>query len=115
MDAFERVFIEAAARVRLNGLRCQLTHEEVLIAIQYLEKLIDSRPKSPAVAKVVPIRKECPDALLPDGDICPRCGGPRAPSGVDGGSWVHFPRRSPSEILQDELEPLPNENLKYAV
>lgn len=34
----------------------------------------------------------CPDALLPDGPTCPRCGGPRGPSGVDGGSWVHFPR-----------------------
>lgn len=39
-----------------------------------------------------PTEPECPNALLPDGPICPRCGGPRAPSGVDGGSWVHFPR-----------------------
>jgi hypothetical protein len=32
----------------------------------------------------------CPDAQLPDGETCPRCGGNRAPSGVGGGSWVHF-------------------------
>lgn len=32
---------------------------------------------------------QCPDGLLPDGDVCPRCGGNRAPSGVNGGSWVH--------------------------
>jgi hypothetical protein len=36
-------------------------------------------------------RDTCPDAQLPDGPTCPRCGGPRAPSGVGGGSWVHFP------------------------
>jgi len=33
---------------------------------------------------------KCPDDLLPGGDWCPRCGGERAPSGVDGGSWVHY-------------------------
>ena len=32
----------------------------------------------------------CPNALLPDGPVCPRCGGRRGPSGVDGGSWVHY-------------------------
>jgi hypothetical protein len=31
----------------------------------------------------------CPDAELPDGPICPLCGGVRAPSGEGGGSWVH--------------------------
>lgn len=36
--------------------------------------------------------ERCPDALLPDGPVCPRCGGNRAPSGVDGGSWVHHER-----------------------
>jgi hypothetical protein len=41
------------------------------------------------------IGEPCEDALTPDGDSCPRCGGPRAPSGVDGGSWVHFPQRRP--------------------
>ena len=34
----------------------------------------------------------CPDGLTPDGEVCPRCVGPRAPSGIDGGTWVHFPR-----------------------
>ena len=78
-DRFEQVFIEASARTRFNELRRQLTHEEILIATEYLEKLIASRPKGPAVAaKVVPIK-------------------------------------SPSEQLQDELEPLPNSSLKYAV
>lgn len=33
--------------------------------------------------------RHCPDGLLPDGETCPRCGGNRAPSGVDGGTWVH--------------------------
>lgn len=33
---------------------------------------------------------DCPNALLPDGPICPRCGNRRGPSGVDGGSWVHY-------------------------
>lgn len=33
----------------------------------------------------------CPDGLLPDGEICPRCGGRRGPSGVEGGTWVHYP------------------------
>ena len=33
----------------------------------------------------------CPDALLPDGPVCPRCGKPRGASGVGGGSWVHMP------------------------
>lgn len=33
----------------------------------------------------------CPDGLLPDGEECPRCGGKRAPSGIDGGTWVHLP------------------------
>lgn len=37
-----------------------------------------------------PEAQKCPDALLPDGDKCPRCGGRRGPSGVDGGSWVHY-------------------------
>lgn len=33
---------------------------------------------------------KCPDGLLPDGPTCPRCGGKRGPSGVDGGTWVHY-------------------------
>lgn len=49
---------------------------------------------------------ECPNNLLPEGEICPRCGGPRAPSGVDGGSWVHFPRKDirPSNIVEQDAE-----------
>jgi hypothetical protein len=42
----------------------------------------------------------CPDAQLPDGDVCPRCGGPRAPSGIDGGSWVHVSTR-PDRVVMD--------------
>lgn len=34
--------------------------------------------------------ERCPDGLLPDGPVCPRCGRNRAPSGIDGGTWVHF-------------------------
>jgi len=43
------------------------------------------RTKHPFVPSIV-----CPDDLLPDGAICPRCGGLREPSGVNGGSWVHY-------------------------
>lgn len=32
---------------------------------------------------------DCADGQLPDGPVCPACGKERAPSGVDGGSWVH--------------------------
>lgn len=39
----------------------------------------------------------CPDGLLPDGEICPRCGGKRGPSGIDGGSWVHIRAARSSE------------------
>lgn len=37
-----------------------------------------------------PPETKCPDGLLPDGENCPRCGERRGPSGVDGGSWVHY-------------------------
>jgi len=37
-----------------------------------------------------PVAEKCEDALLPDGPKCPRCGGRRGPSGIGGGSWVHF-------------------------
>lgn len=39
---------------------------------------------------------QCPDGLLPDGEQCPRCGGKRAPSGVGGGTWVHFEAARPA-------------------
>lgn len=45
--------------------------------------------------------QKCPDGLTPDGPACPRCGGPRGPSGVDGGSWVHIqPRPEDTERCQ---------------
>lgn len=34
---------------------------------------------------------KCLDNQQPDGPVCPKCGGSRAPSGADGGSWVHLP------------------------
>lgn len=46
----------------------------------------------PCECKAQKASAECPDDLTPGGPTCPRCGGPRAPSGVGGGSWVHFPR-----------------------
>ena len=36
--------------------------------------------------------EQCPNGLLPDGPICPKCGEKRGPSGVDGGSWIHVKR-----------------------
>jgi len=39
---------------------------------------------------------DCQDGLLPDGDRCPNCGGFRAPSGIDGGTWVHAPHLDPN-------------------
>lgn len=53
--------------------------------------------------------EECPDNLLPDGETCPRCGGPRAPSGIDGGSWVHFPRRPKMQPPDAAPAPAPSE------
>lgn len=50
--------------------------------------------------------KPCPDGLLPDGERCPRCGGPRAASGVDGGSWVHCTRIA-TPPPPDANEPFP--------
>jgi hypothetical protein len=44
---------------------------------------------------------KCPDGELPDGPVCPKCGEPRLPSGVDGGTWVHFPIKNISNILKD--------------
>lgn len=41
-------------------------------------------------AHYAPAQPACPDALLPDGPVCPRCGKRRGPSGIDGGSWVHY-------------------------
>jgi len=32
----------------------------------------------------------CKDGQIPDGPICPVCGGKRGPSGIGGGTWVHI-------------------------
>ena len=70
---------EMQAVGNLGYLVAQLTLPEIRIVTEYVERLIASRPKSPAVAaKVIPIK-------------------------------------SPSEQLQEELEPLPNSSLRYAV
>lgn len=45
------------------------------------------------------MKPDCPDNLLPDGPICPRCGAKRAPSGCDGGSWVHVDE-APDRVVQ---------------
>jgi len=45
----------------------------------------------PKIRIMAVIREDkCPDNLLPGGPVCPRCGKRRGPSGVDGGSWVHY-------------------------
>lgn len=38
-------------------------------------------------------QQKCKDGQLPDGPVCPSCGGERAPSGIDGGSWVHYTKK----------------------
>ena len=43
----------------------------------------------------------CPDALTPDGPVCPRCGMERGPSGVDGGSWVHTGKPGPRNVDEE--------------
>lgn len=37
---------------------------------------------------------KCQDGQLPDGPECPCCGKERAPSGIDGGSWVHVEKNA---------------------
>lgn len=39
---------------------------------------------------ITAVKNICPDGLLPDGPICPRCDKRRGPSGVDRGTWVHY-------------------------
>lgn len=39
---------------------------------------------------ITAIKDICPDGLSPDGAVCPRCGKRRGPSGIDGGTWVHY-------------------------
>ena len=59
----------------------------------------NSKNEWPLVARLVlenrrteleELREPCPDALTPDGPVCPRCGKRRGTSGVGGGSWVHY-------------------------
>jgi len=51
---------------------------------------------------------KCPEGLLPDGEICPRCGRSRAPSGIDGGTWVHFPSTLMKNSVSDQSHPSVN-------
>ena len=44
---------------------------------------------------------KCEDGLISDGDICPRCGGPRAPSGVGGGTWVHVSTKPDRVVITE--------------
>lgn len=80
--------------------RIEAALEPLQSVVSKLESQIARNPNLPGAYKVIlrdgftAIRalmggRECPNALLPDGPVCPRCGGKRAPSGVDGGSWVH--------------------------
>jgi len=49
---------------------------------------VTAKPRAAAIRALG--ADKCPDGLTPDGPVCPRCGGRRGPSGVDGGSWVHY-------------------------
>lgn len=66
------------------------------------------RPRRSAASEPAPAQESreggegCPEGLLPDGERCPRCGGPRAPSGIGGGTWVHFPRPAPAAAPASE-------------
>lgn len=64
-----------------------------------------------SVALPAQVQSPCPNGLLPDGEICPRCGGPRAPSGVDGGSWVHFSSTPTQPKRDSEVEALVRDSL----
>ena len=41
----------------------------------------------------------CPNKH-PEGPVCPTCGGSCAPSGVDRGSWVHFPVTASGRVIE---------------
>lgn len=73
----------------------------------YLPRLCEimRRRFTPAEPVQAPASEACPDGLLPDGPKCPRCGGNRAPSGVGGGTWVHFDpgqQKQPAPASDDE-------------
>ena len=64
-------------RARVAGER--LKHFDKEDALRVLDHLIACAP--------------CPEGILPDGPVCPRCGKARGPSGVGGGTWVHAPAK----------------------
>jgi len=70
-----------AAIVGLEGVEIPFGEGKALSAAYQRLRLLAAASPEPA---------KCPDGLLPDGECCPRCGGRRAPSGIDGGTWVHF-------------------------
>lgn len=87
-----------------KALRDRIARAEALMTKQAESAEVDSKTFGPSFTlgyvrgllegiRTALREHECPDALLPDGETCPRCGGPRAPSGIGGGSWVHFPRQ----------------------
>lgn len=53
--------------------------------MSYVCRKLGYKPKGIAAEKDI-----CPDGLLPDGAVCPRCGKRRGASGVDRGTWVHY-------------------------
>jgi hypothetical protein len=55
--------------------------EEVYEIIEKKKPLKPLKPES-----------KCPNEH-PEGTICPTCGGECAPSGIDGGSWVHLQKK----------------------
>lgn len=54
--------------------------------MKYVCRKLGYEPKGIVAAS----KNICPDGLLPDGVVCPRCGKRRGPSGINGGTWVHF-------------------------
>lgn len=58
--------------------------------VKDLEAAIASMEPKPKPSPIKGLEDECPDGLLPDGPTCPACGGKRGPSGVGGGTWVHY-------------------------
>lgn len=106
-DAWETDYLDLAefARRLAKGLErslghvacCRMTPERDVLAealkrgLLEGEEVKDMPPEAyEELEKALKGEGECPNGLLPDGPTCPRCGGKRAPSGVDGGSWVHF-------------------------
>lgn len=84
------------------GPEYRLTWKEVRMRFDQTENYLRARREDKHIPRKVtpalisagrkdqPKSEQCPDGLTPDGEICPRCGGRRGPSGVDGGTWVHY-------------------------